>query len=814
MITAAGPPGIRPVLEALRSGPVAVLVSGGAGTGKTTALAAVRRSLRDGGNHVLSRAPRPGDHPDAAVVVDDAHLLAGPDLQRLTQLAEDSDRTLVVAAELRVHNRDLRTLIEALERRHPTITLRSMGEPDVAATLCCGDRRPAPGIVDAAMAATAGLPFLVAAVATAQPATPDEVPRVVFQALLERVRRLDERTLEALLIVTLSTELGAADVGAALTLSSDVAFALCGDIRGTGLAEHTLSDGLGDAVHLAVAQTLGASRHREVESALLRTQLELSTLSDDLALRLAEHGLHDERLAGVLRDGVRHDPSGHPPSRRIRYLRAAVDCGATDRRAELADALALSGDCAAATALADDLLAAPAAADRAAGVRVAAAVAAHDGNGRQAADLFGWLGPFPDAVVGAAAVIAHIGIGDTAAAAAALAAGHTGPPTAAARAARALADGLTATVRGHYPAAATLGQAAAESAMPLAMPDTATALTTLAALHNGDTARARSLIARAMAGEHPEYRHRLLRGWVRMLDGRLDTAAADAAGPAPHRRDALWAAALSTAIARRSGDAGALQQHWNTAMDILAECAVDLYSLLPLGELWVAAARLRQVERLAPALDQARDLLAALGDPPSWSPVLHWAGLHAGMLANDPTAVAPHGQALAGAAAHSPFAAALAGAGRTWLRVLAGQVDSAEVVAAARALARSGLTSDATRLAGQAALYAADPKASALMLQVARDLTMTGGPGTAPESRAPIRPRAPSAGLSDREREVAELLLLGMPYRDIGARLFISAKTVEHHVARIRRRLGAGSRSEMLSMLRTILNTDVPPKEG
>jgi DNA-binding CsgD family transcriptional regulator len=62
--------------------------------------------------------------------------------------------------------------------------------------------------------------------------------------------------------------------------------------------------------------------------------------------------------------------------------------------------------------------------------------------------------------------------------------------------------------------------------------------------------------------------------------------------------------------------------------------------------------------------------------------------------------------------------------------------------------------------------------------------------------------------LSDREREVAELLLLGMPYRDIGAQLFISAKTVEHHVARIRRRLGAGSRSELLSMLRTTLARD------
>ena len=54
--------------------------------------------------------------------------------------------------------------------------------------------------------------------------------------------------------------------------------------------------------------------------------------------------------------------------------------------------------------------------------------------------------------------------------------------------------------------------------------------------------------------------------------------------------------------------------------------------------------------------------------------------------------------------------------------------------------------------------------------------------------------RPTGSPLSDREREVADLLLLGMPYRDIGAQLFISAKTVEHHVARIRRRLGAGSR--------------------
>jgi DNA-binding CsgD family transcriptional regulator len=92
------------------------------------------------------------------------------------------------------------------------------------------------------------------------------------------------------------------------------------------------------------------------------------------------------------------------------------------------------------------------------------------------------------------------------------------------------------------------------------------------------------------------------------------------------------------------------------------------------------------------------------------------------------------------------------------------------------------------------------------MLQIARDLKIPAAePGPAgPAADAAHAHRPSPATLSDREREVAELLLLGMPYRDIGAQLFISAKTVEHHVARIRRRLGAQSRAEMLSMLRAL----------
>ena len=306
-----------------------------------------------------------------------------------------------------------------------------------------------------------------------------------------------------------------------------------------------------------------------------------------------------------------------------------------------------------------------------------------------------------------------------------------------------------------------------------------------------------------------------------MQDGQLAAATADvgavaAAEASLHRRDALWAAALQTAIARRSGDSGAVQKHWYAAMEVLAEYSMDLFSLLPLGELWVAAARMRQVDRLQHTLAEAFALLESLGNPVLWSVPLHWAGVHAGILANSPEDVAPHGQALTAAAAHSAFAKALATAGRTWLRVLANHVDIDEVTAAARALSQFGLTWDATRLASQAALQTPDGRVSGAMLQLARDLKQTiavdEAPGIEAAAAELTRGRARtgsarpvSSRLSDREREVAELLLLGMPYRDIGSQLFISAKTVEHHVARIRRRLGAESRSEMLSMLRALL---------
>ncbi|PQP44905.1 isoniazid response ATPase/transcriptional regulator IniR [Mycolicibacterium austroafricanum] len=830
------PPAAREAVAALEAdprAPVKLVVVGGVGSGKSTVLTAVRAVLRTSDRPVRSR-PRGGEvAEDTVTVVDDAHLLDGAELDQLTELAADPSAGVVIATEPLAHHRPLRQLVTALEREHAAVALGPLPPIEVSRIAAAALGVPAaPELVRALLSATAGLPFLLRPALAAAGDGVASMRQAARFGLIERLRGFDERLLDTLLVSSLSFDLGPDDVAAALRLSSQEALAAVDRARAGGLIEPAHPQAFQRTLHDAVAQVVGAARHHDIEVSVLLSQLELSTLTADLALRLAEHGLRDERLATALTD-LAGRTRGHP-ARTARLYRAAAEAGASAPGVRLADALALTGDCETAGRLADDLLTAPDPAERAAAVRIAASVALHDGGAAQAHSLFEWLGPVPDAVIGAAATIAAVAAGDAAAARSTAQMPAPGPPTSTARAASGLAAGLVMTLDQPYPAAvARLSQAlGTDLGQAMVLPDTPAALVTLAALHGGDPVRARSVVGRAVhtdgqrESEDATFvtrRHRLLQGWAYMQDGQLHAASAAvrAAGdPGPHRRDALWAAALQTAVARRSGDSGAMQKHWYSAMEVLAEYSIDVFTVLPLGELWVAAARMRQVERLRHTLDEVFAMLGGLGDPVLWTVPLHWAGVHAGILANSPESVAPHGQALTAAAPHSSFARALAAAGRTWLKVLANHVEADEVSPAARGLAQYGHTWDATRLAGQAALQTTDPRVSQAMLQLARDLkdAVAGEApvdlpdGAPPSAAAPAGPsgRPAAAHLSDREREVAELLLQGLPYRDIGAQLFISAKTVEHHVARIRRRLGAESRSELLSMLRAL--TDSPAR--
>src|ERR1700720_2157441 len=595
------PPAARDTVASLLAAPtvpVKVLVSGGIGTGKSSVLAAVRSALREAGVAVLTRPPRDGDDP-GAVVIDDAHLLDDAELGHLGELVADPASTVVVAAELLAHHRALRSLATAMERENPVVPLGALSPAEVnrvaAETLSAP---PTSEIIRTLMLATAGLPFLLQpAIAAAGSPDGDAPATAIMQAakfaLIERLRRLDEPVLDTLLVSSLSPELGPDDVAAALRVSAEDAQALVDRARASGLIEPSHSHAFLRSVHHCIAGIIGTARHHDTEISLLVSQIESSTLSADLALRMAEHGLRDDRLATALADLASHTRG--QPARAARLYRAAADAGATALSARLADALALTGDCATAGRLADELLGSDAAVERPAAVRIAASIAMHDGSAAQAADLFRWLGPYPDAFVSAADAIVAVAAGDLDAARAALSAESAGPPTSTARAARSLAEGLLLSVDQPFPiVVARLGQSITPEQQPAGVaPDTPAALVTLAALHGGDPVRARSVIGRAVrAGAQDElfvtHRHRLLLGWVRMQDGQLAAAAADVASTADaalHRRDALWAAALQTAIARRSGDSGAVQKHWYAAAEVLAEYSMYLFSLLPLGEL-------------------------------------------------------------------------------------------------------------------------------------------------------------------------------------------------------------------------------------
>ena len=67
-------------------------------------------------------------------------------------------------------------------------------------------------------------------------------------------------------------------------------------------------------------------------------------------------------------------------------------------------------------------------------------------------------------------------------------------------------------------------------------------------------------------------------------------------------------------------------------------------------------------------------------------------------------------------------------------------------------------------------------------------------------SYTPKPPSSPFGQLSRREREVLTLVGQGMSNREIGTRLFIAPKTVEHHVSNILSKLGLRSRIEVASI--------------
>ena len=75
---------------------------------------------------------------------------------------------------------------------------------------------------------------------------------------------------------------------------------------------------------------------------------------------------------------------------------------------------------------------------------------------------------------------------------------------------------------------------------------------------------------------------------------------------------------------------------------------------------------------------------------------------------------------------------------------------------------------------------------------------MSWASATSREGRAPTT-RANEAELTTRELDVLALVAEGLRNAEIAERLFVSRRTVDHHVSAILRKLEAGSRGEAVA---------------
>jgi DNA-binding CsgD family transcriptional regulator len=753
------------------------------------------------------------------VVVDDAHHLDPDALDRLAEHAREPGARVVVAH--RPHPRPpalaaLGALLAAHGRPLVLDALDGAGVRARAARLVPDQ----PVDTELVLRLTGGVPALVDRLLPAAP-TAGELPPALLAQIGYGLDALDPGVVALLL----ARAVGAPTDAEVLVPLLGLPDAAAADelVQAAVATGHLLAGGrpvpLVDAAVLARTPPAAVT---DVRRALAEVELERGGDAAGAARALAASGATGRAVADVLvAAGDRAVRDGTAAGEEL--YAAAVRAGAPALllAARRAEAAVVGGELDTASAHADTVLAAleedPDAVPRRDGRRAAAvavAVLARRGNLARSADT----ARFAVAELGAdaaEAVPALVGTGALDEARAVLGPGaRRRAPTLQSGAVELVAQGVIESIDGAPTSAMSKLVRAAGLIEPphraALLPDSPAALAALVAVQCGELAVAQSVLDRAVAGGlggcGAATRHRLLLGWIAAYRGALPAARAvlTDAGAGLEPRDELLAAGLEVALARRTGDRAALALGWTRARAAIVHHPVDLFVLPILAELRVAAARLREESWVAPHLDEARALLHALGDPLLWAAPLHWAGVHAAMFADTPDDAAAAVAALEAGASTSRYAAAMAEGARQWLRVLGGDVDGPAVEDAARGLHAVGLTWDGGRLAGQAAIRTRDKAAMSALLGTARALQQ-GPSAAAPSSDAPEEPAAVDQPLSEREREVAVLVLEGLTYKQIGERLFISAKTVEHHVARMRQRLGSGSRGDLFAQLRTIV---------
>ncbi|HKE73007.1 MAG TPA: helix-turn-helix transcriptional regulator [Acidimicrobiales bacterium] len=765
----------------------------------------------------------------AALVVDEAQWLDRASLRVVVAVAERAaERRLRVTVVHRPAggDPDLAALDAALARSHPLVALGPLdeaGTAELAARVLGGavDDR----LVEVVHDQTVGLPGLVQLALSEWLATgvvaggrlvapPGRPGPALVAALAAEVDQLPSPARTVLAALSAGADLDDGLLGAVADIAPDDLGAAVDDLRAAGL----VAPGSGEAIPLVAAavaeMTPVAERrlfHARLAGALAHRGAPATRTGEHLAAAEAEGPAVAAAFAAA-GDATLVEAPELAAGWYERAIAAGLDPAVVAARR--AEAAALAGDPVGALRLADAVVAVPGAADRSRALAVVAALLPGRGFWARSSRAYLELAALGDERR-APAWAALSAIGAVATGSPPEAAGAPAGPAGGMEqeALRLTAEAVAASASdrdGADPLAAILEAAELiESAhTELVLPTSPHAVGATVALALCELTTAEHLLTRArdadVGGAPLRLLHRLGLGWVAVRSGRWAAAQAaldEAAGAGLAPREVLLAAAIEAGLARRSGDLARLGDAWSRAEGAVLRHPADLFSLEVVGELVIGAARLGLWERVAPKAHELGDVVRSLGEPPLWLLPLRWIGLQVALATDDADAALRRAAEVVDTAPVHPRLGALADAARTWVAVLGGSAEPGGVAAAAAGLQALGLTWEASRLTGQAAIRSADPSVTRSLLERARDLKAAlpaSGPDEAPTG---------VGVLSEREQMVAQYIVDGLTHKEIGAQLYISPKTVEHHVAKIRQKVGASTRAEMLAALRTHLST-------
>jgi len=807
-------------------------ISGPGGSGKSTLLDELEAALRASDVDVvrdIGEMGRSGLAPErTALLVDDAEQLSHADGAALIALARGDGPHIIAAYRPWPRSEAASALADHLSKQRPPIVLRQLSGAGVRAraTVLLGEA-PLDDQVDRIVELTRGNPRLVDLVLMAlrdedcdlrESAT---LPHSVLDRLRGELDVLDADLVEFLLALAVGFSVSGPIFATAPRFAHADIRTLIAAARATGLVSP-------DGSLLPIVRTALLESTLEPELWSMRRELvdameAAGVPFGDTALELARVGFRDPRVAGSLEMNA-DEVLLTEPLQSWRLYTAAIQAGCdgtaiTGRRAQAAWA---AGDVRAAERLVDALLARTEHPDLPRVMNVAAAVWARKGMLQRSVDAYLTNDGEADGVAAPLAAICLAGIGEVERARGTLdAAPVVDYPTSLHVALTLTAEGVLGALDGATDQAlSALLQASSvlsESGEILPLPEPPAILAALVALNVGELGIASGVLQSAFDATEggPAFRNRLrlMQSLVALradhpVRARTLLEAVESSQHPLGLRDEVLAHAVRVGLARHTDDISSLIRAWNSARQSIARMPIDLYGLPALAELSIAAARLHESHLIDVHVTSAWELLARAGKPAAWSTSLHWAAIQAALLRDDSDGFAQHTSALLDAGSTCRIAGHLAHAGKTWRAALAGDVDVQAVERAVRDLAAAGYPWDASRLAGHAAARAPEHKDTLQLLALARGLH----PDEARDDHPPeSTAEAPSAhhddhGLSAREREVARLVLEGRTYAEIGAAIFISPRTAEHHIARIRRRLGVSTRSELLARLRIALD--------